>query len=114
MFTSVAEAVAAFAAGVVLGGLVVRRAEPSTARWPVQITVLCAVELVVLLVLAGVWLATGGTPLGLVQYGALVAAALAMGLQSAAFRLVAVPGVTTTSFTGTLTSLLVALVTPAG
>jgi len=34
-----------------------------------------------------------------------------MGLQSAAFRLVPVPGVTTTYFTGTLTSLLVGLVT---
>ena len=66
---------------------------------------------VVLLVLTGVWLATGGAPLGAAQYAALVAAALAMGLQSAAFRLVPVPGVTTTYFTGTLTSLLVGLAT---
>ena len=57
------------------------------------------------------WLATGGAPLGAAQYAAVVAAALAMGLQSAAFRLVPVPGVTTTYFTGTLTSLLVGLVT---
>ena len=111
MLANVALAVGAFAVGVVLGGLGVRRAGRTTARWPVQVTVLCVVELVVLLVLTGVWLATGGAPLGAAQYVALVAAALAMGLQSAAFRLVPVPGVTTTYFTGTLTSLLVGLVT---
>ena len=117
MLTNVALAVAAFAVGVVLGGLGVRSAGLSSARWPVQVTVLCLVELVelvelvVLLVLTGVWLATGGAPLGAAQYVALVAAALAMGLQSAAFRLVPVPGVTTTYFTGTFPSLLVGLVT---
>lgn len=111
MLANVALAVAAFAVGVVLGGLGVRSAGLSSARWPVQVTVLCLVELVALLVLTGVWLATGGAPLGAAQYVALVAAALAMGLQSAAFRLVPVPGVTTTYFTGTLTSLLVGLVT---
>ena len=111
MLANVALAVAAFAVGVVLGGLGVRSAGLSSARWPVQVTVLCLVELVVLLVLTGVWLATGGAPLGAARYVALVAAALAMGLQSAAFRLVPVPGVTTTYFTGTLTSLLVGLVT---
>jgi len=111
MLANVALAVAAFAVGVVLGGLGVRRAGLTSARWPVQVTVLCLVELVALLVLTGVWLATGGAPLGAARYVALVAAALAMGLQSAAFRLVPVPGVTTTYFTGTLTSLLVGLVT---
>jgi uncharacterized membrane protein YoaK (UPF0700 family) len=111
MLANVAVAVGAFAVGVVLGGVGLRRAGPTTARWPAHVTVLCVVELVVLLVLSGVWLATGGAPLGAAQYAALVAAALAMGLQSAAFRLVPVPGVTTTYFTGTLTSLLVGLVT---
>ncbi len=111
MLANVAVAVAAFAVGVVLGGIGVRRAGRTTARWPVHVTVLCLVELVVLLVLTGVWLASGGAPLGAGQYVALIAAALAMGLQSAAFRLVPVPGVTTTYFTGTLTSLLIGLVT---
>lgn len=110
MLANAAVAVGAFAAGVVLGGIGVRRAGPTTARWPVHVTVLCVLELVVLLVLTGVWLATGGAPLGAAQYVALMAAALAMGLQSAAFRLVPVPGVTTTYFTGTLTSLLLGLV----
>ena len=62
MLANVALAVAAFAIGVVLGGLGVRSAGLSSARWPVQVTVLCLVELVelvVLLVLTGVWLATG-------------------------------------------------------
>jgi uncharacterized membrane protein YoaK (UPF0700 family) len=111
MLANVAVAVGAFAVGVVLGGLGVGRAGRTTARWPVQVTVVCVVELVMLLVLTGVWLATGGAPLGAARYVALVAAALAMGLPSAAFRLVPVPGVTTTYFTGTLTSLLVGLVT---
>jgi len=111
MLANVALAVAAFAVGVVLGGLGVRRAGLTSARWPVQVTILCLVELVALLVLTGVSLATGGAPQGAAQYVALVPAALAMGLQSAAFRLVPVPGVTTTYFTGTLTSLLVGLVT---
>ena len=110
MLVDVAVAVAAFAGGVLLGGLGVRRAGSTTARWPVHVTVLCAVELVVLLVLMGLWLATAGAPQGAAQHLALVAAAAAMGLQSAAFRLVPVPGVTTTYFTGTLTSLLVGLV----
>jgi uncharacterized membrane protein YoaK (UPF0700 family) len=108
---NVTVAVGAFAVGVVLGGIGVRRAGRTTARWPVHVTVLCLVELVVLLVLTGVWLASGGAPVGTAQYTALVAAAVAMGLQSAAFRLVPVPGVTTTYFTGTLTSLLIGLVT---
>ena len=56
-----------------------------------EVTVLCLVELVVLLVLTGVWLATGGAPLGAAEYVTLVAAALAMGRQSAASRLVPGP-----------------------
>ena len=111
MLANVAVAVLSFAGGVVLGGLGVRRAGSTTACWPVQVTGLCAVELVVLLVLAGVWVATNGAPQGAGQDVSLVAAAGAMGLPSAAFRLVPVPGVTTTYFTGTLTSLLVGLVT---
>jgi uncharacterized membrane protein YoaK (UPF0700 family) len=89
---SVATAVAAFAVGVLLGGVGVRRAEGSTARWPMAVTALCAVELGLLVVLGVVWVVTGGAPTGVAQYVALAAAAVAMGLQSAAFRLVPLPG----------------------
>ncbi|HEU4330722.1 MAG TPA: DUF1275 family protein [Lapillicoccus sp.] len=108
---SVATAVVAFAVGVLLGGLGVRQAAGTTARWPVHTTALCAVELVFLAVLGVVWVLGGGAPSGLGQLVALAAAAVAMGLQSAAFRLVPLPGVTTTYFTGTLTVLLLGLVT---
>lgn len=42
---SVTTAVVAFAVGVLVGGVGVRRAAGSTARWPMPATALCAVEL---------------------------------------------------------------------
>ncbi|HEU4999717.1 MAG TPA: DUF1275 family protein [Lapillicoccus sp.] len=108
---SVTTAVVAFAVGVLVGGVGVRRAAGSTARWPMPATALCAVELGFLVVLGVVWVVTGGAPSGVAQYVALTAAAVGMGLQSAAFRLVPLPGVTTTYFTGTLTVLLLGVVT---
>ena len=104
-----ATAIAAYGAGVVFGSLITRSAR-DPAPWPLPTTVVCAVELVALAVLAGVWLVLTGQPTGAWQYVALAAAAVAMGLQTAAFGLVAVSGVTTTYFTGTLTGLLSGLV----
>ncbi len=105
-----ATALLSYAAGVLLGSIGIRRVAGTNVRWPVQSSILCAVELVVLAGLAWLWLDAGGRPRGATQYLALVAAALAMGLQTAAFRVVAVHGVTTTYFTGTLTGLLADLV----
>ena len=63
-----------------------------------------------LILFSAVWIASGGTPTGFWQYVALATAAIGMGMQSAAFRLVGLNGVTTTYFTGTLTDLLAGLV----
>lgn len=101
-----ATAIGAYVVGVVVGSLVTRSAVKGLAPWPARTTVVCAIEFAALAVMAGTWITSAGRPSGAAQYVALGAAATAMGLQSSAFRLVVVPGVTTTYFTGTLTGLL--------
>jgi uncharacterized membrane protein YoaK (UPF0700 family) len=60
-------------------------------------------ELGLLAALLGWWLVAGSTPRGAVQDGLIALAGTAMGVQSAAFARVAVPGVATTYITGTWT-----------
>jgi uncharacterized membrane protein YoaK (UPF0700 family) len=108
-----AVALACFALGALLGGLITRRTRPEVV-WPRQATLAMTAELVLLLAFAVGWLRArvpGDPPIGdvLVALGA-----AAMGLQSAAARHVAVAGVSTTYVTGTLTSLMAELAALSG
>ncbi|GGG23812.1 DUF1275 family protein [Rhodococcoides trifolii] len=96
-------AVIAYAIGVMIGHVVLRFRGAAL-----------GVEFALVLGLAGLWIATAAHPAGTLQYAALVLAALAMGVQSAAFTLAGIPGVSTTYFTGTLTGLVAGLVTGGG
>jgi uncharacterized membrane protein YoaK (UPF0700 family) len=100
-------ALVGFAVGVLVGAIVSGRGARSEGDpWPRRVVLTLGIELVILVGLSLGWLATAGEPGGIVQYGLIVAAALAMGLQSGAVGGVALPGVATTYVTGVLTGLV--------
>jgi uncharacterized membrane protein YoaK (UPF0700 family) len=105
-------AFAGFAAGAYLGGRG-PRPEPD-AFWPRGATRLLAIELGLLVLFAGGWLLTDQHPHDAEVYLLIVAAALAMGLQSAAASRLHVAGVTTTYVTGTLAGLMTEMATGTG
>jgi uncharacterized membrane protein YoaK (UPF0700 family) len=95
-----AGALAGFAAGALLGSALTRDA---AGEWPRRVTAALGVEAAALVAFAAVWLAGAGVePL-------IALSAVGMGIQSAAVRRLAVPGVATTFVTGTLTSLMAGL-----
>lgn len=100
-------ALAGFLAGATIG-TILTDAYRSTGPWPAMVTAVLAIESVVLAAAAVAWfLLPHATEAAL---GAFVAGtALAMGLQSAAARKLAVPGVSTIVLTSTLTSLVARL-----
>lgn len=114
-----AERSAVAVVGFALGAFAGSRIAPAGGHgstWPLQVTAALAVELVALAGFAVLW-PTAGAPLARLADGLIGLSALAMGIQSAAARRLAVAGVTTTYVTGTLTSLmagLAALVAPGG
>jgi uncharacterized membrane protein YoaK (UPF0700 family) len=78
-------------------------------QWPGRATMTLAGELALLIAAAATWLASGGHPAGTTQYLLIVAYALAMGTQSATVHALAIPGMSTTYVTGTLTWVLTTL-----
>jgi uncharacterized membrane protein YoaK (UPF0700 family) len=95
-----AVALAAFAAGALLGSALTRDA---AGVWPRRVTAALAVEAAALVAFAVLWRAGMGLePL-------IALSAVGMGVQSAAVRRLAVPGVATTFVTGTLISLMAGL-----
>ena len=102
-------ALVAFAAGALVGALIVER-DGAREEWPAAVTGALALEGAALLVFSAVWALAGpargegGVRLLIVLSG------FAMGLQAAAVRRLGVPGIATTYITGTLTSLMVDLV----
>jgi uncharacterized membrane protein YoaK (UPF0700 family) len=105
----------AFCTGVLLAVALVALISRQTAAsrshvWPVGVSVVLALEVLVQAAFLGGWLAVGGHP-GLVFEAVLVGlSALAMGMQSDAVAALGVAGVTTTYVTGTMTGLLRSLV----
>jgi uncharacterized membrane protein YoaK (UPF0700 family) len=71
--------------------------------WPRPAAIALAAEAVPLAGVAAGWGVTGGRPAGAVQLILCATAAFAMGIQSAAVRALAVAGLSSTFFTGTLT-----------
>jgi uncharacterized membrane protein YoaK (UPF0700 family) len=98
-----AAATAAFAAGLVIAFLMTRGL-PAGAVWPRRITAALAVSLGCQLAFLAGWAAAGGRPGEVADVGLVALSALAMGVQTACARRVALGGITTTFVTGTLTS----------
>jgi uncharacterized membrane protein YoaK (UPF0700 family) len=74
------------------------------------VTAALGLEFVILVAFAAGWLLDGSEPSGVAVYLLIILSALAMGVQSAAVRRLAVTDVSTTYITGTLTSLTARMV----
>jgi uncharacterized membrane protein YoaK (UPF0700 family) len=98
--TSSGLALAAYAAGVLAGGALAGPIEGGQPAWPARTTMTMAAELVVLAGFSAGWLAAGGHPSGGVRMTLLALTAAAMGMQSAAVRLLG--QMSTTYLTSTL------------
>ncbi len=101
-------AVVGFCAGAVAAGQLLQRPRPSGV-WPVRATwVLCGV-LACMAAFASGWAAVSGEPSATLLYVLIGLSSLGMGMQNAAARHLAVPGLTTTVITTALTGLMVDL-----
>ena len=105
ILTHTAIAVLSYVVGVAVGTSIIGVGREVGALWPRRVTVVLAVQLLVLVALAVGWVLTDADPTGAVQLVLLVAAAGGMGMQSAAMRGLGA-AVATTYLTGTLTSLI--------
>jgi len=98
-------ALAAFLAGAVLGGrLGSRMAEPGRLRW-LRTAAACEAALLVVAGLASIGFNLASAPLTLHLHALIVLTAVAMGLRNATVRRLAVPDLTTTVLTLTLTGI---------
>jgi len=95
-------ALAAFAAGAVIGGRLVTRHRDHRARLHSFAGAVQAAFLVVAVILA---VAAGGSPAAGYRYTLIVVLGIAMGVQNAAARAIAVPDLTTTVLTLTITGI---------
>jgi uncharacterized membrane protein YoaK (UPF0700 family) len=102
-------ALASFAVGVLIGARIAGDQPIAQVLWPRRVTVTMAVELIPMAGFMSGWAATGGRPSGWSQLALLGSAAMAMGMQSAAVRVIGITGLSTTYLTGTLTTALVHL-----
>lgn len=96
-----------FTIGVFAGAIMVER-ESEPAEWPAVVTVALAFETLILAIFTAtstVFDTNGGIIIPLL----IALSAFAMGIQSAAVRRLGVPGIATTYITGTLTSLMIDL-----
>lgn len=100
-------ALAGYAAGVMLGGLIAGTHQPGQPVWPGRVSYALAAETGLLAAFSGEWLATGGHPGGGSRLALLLLAAAAMGLQSATIRRLG--QISTTYLTSTLTALFTGL-----
>ena len=103
-------AFAGYIMGAALGSKIGPKRHSQDVLWPPAVTVVLLLELVTFAGFAAGWELAGSHPTDGWQVCLLAAAALAMGLQSAASRAVSVP-VSTTYLTGTLTGAVAELVT---
>lgn len=98
-----ADALVGFAAGAIIAGKVLGSAK-GAAIWPRRVTWIFGGELVLLVFFNLGWVLVAGAPSGPALYFLIALISIAMGLQSAAARHLAAPGLTTnvmtTAFTG--------------
>ena len=98
-------ALVGYIGGVAVGSTIVDRGAKRVI-WPSSVTVAFAAEFLVLLLFAAGGSFAGPTPGDFTLYPLIVLAAIAMGIQSTAVRVLGVSGVATTYITGTWTSLV--------
>ncbi len=98
-------ALAGYIAGVAVGSTIVDRGAKRVI-WPSSATAAFAAEFLVLLLFAAGGSFAGHTPSDFTLYPLIALAAIAMGIQSTAVRILGVSGVATTYITGTWTSLV--------
>jgi uncharacterized membrane protein YoaK (UPF0700 family) len=103
-------AILAFIAGAALGTHVAGVAAEDDPVWPRPVNRALALELVILAAAAVGWFVTSGEPNTAVQFVLLLAAAVALGVQSSTVQRFGVSGLSTTYLTGTLTSAVIHLV----
>jgi uncharacterized membrane protein YoaK (UPF0700 family) len=101
-------ALVGFSVGAVVAGRFLHRPRPPGV-WPRQVTWLLWGQLACMTAFASVWASTGGRPDAATLYVLIGLSSLGMGIQNAAARHLAVPGLTTTVITGALTSFMVDL-----
>ena len=106
-------AIVGFVAGVLLGARLVGPARERVI-WSPRVTAAVGLEAAVLILFAIGWWLTGPASHGSGLVGLIVLSGLAMGIQSAVARKLAVPGVSTTYVTGTITSLIAELTSVSG
>jgi len=102
-------ALAGYLAGVVAGAPLAARRPQATGTWPPSVTVILALELVILVAFSVGWELAGTHPTGGGQLALVAVLAAAMGLQAAAVRRLG--QMSTTYLTSTLTALVAGLVT---
>ncbi|MCI4372422.1 MAG: DUF1275 domain-containing protein [Thermoplasmata archaeon] len=97
-----------FCIGAILAGRVLARPRPP-GTWPHRATWVLLGEATCMVAFAIVWAAVGGAPGGALLYVLIGLSSLGMGMQNAAARHLAVPGLTTTVVTTALTGFMVDL-----
>lgn len=104
-------AIVCFALGCGVGARIAHLPRSGDPVWPRAITRALMVELVMFLAFMIGWLLTGGAPGEAMQLVLLVINAVGLGIQSSAIQRFGVPGLSTTYLTGTLTSVVIRLMT---
>jgi uncharacterized membrane protein YoaK (UPF0700 family) len=98
---SIVVSMAAFAVGVYLSTLIVKRSKDSTG-WPQRVTFALGLSLIAHAAFLAIWFASNGQPEIAVAHVLLGIWGIAMGMQSAAVRTLHVEGVFTTAATATI------------
>jgi len=99
-----------YVAGAALGSRVAGTPRPEDPTWPPAVSRALAIELTLFAVFAAAWWLLGSDPSTAWGVPLLALTAMALGLQSSAILRFGVPGLSTTYLTGTLTTVVVRLV----
>src|SRR5690348_11499781 len=102
-------ALAGYGVGVVAGAMLAGTEQDDQPTWPTEVTRALGAEFVLLAAFSAVWEASAGRPATAERLGLLIAAAAAMGMQSAAVRRLG--QMSSTYLTSTLAGLLSGLAT---
>jgi hypothetical protein len=97
LVTRAALALVVYGLGVLCSQPVLTRRSQGGKLWPVQVTIVLSAQLVLLIAAFAAFVALG-RPTGVAQYGLLTLYAFSMGMQSAAFRVLQVPGILGTTY----------------
>jgi uncharacterized membrane protein YoaK (UPF0700 family) len=109
-----ATAIGAFVAGAALGARIARNHRPGDPVWPGAVNAALLVELALFAAFAACWWAFGSAPPDSAFLPLLALNAAALGIQSSAIQRFGVSGLSTTYLTGTLTTVVIRLVSGKG